>query len=289
MPTTPVRGCCLIRANAAKVHARKTRLVDLVASGFLGRSNLVFVCASIECFPDLSPREVLECMVDLGFTSLELPIHETGRWLKPSEVHADLERSIHFCRDTHRLDIAALSIELGPDRENYYQHFTSCCRLAKAVKVVTLVVPSSELGTPFNEEIERLRKLVEIASLEGAVVGLKTQIGCMTQDPDTAVVLCDNVKGLRLTLDPSHYITGPHQGGSIDKVMKYVQHVHLRDSTKSKLQVRVGQGEIDYGKLIQQLAKVRYDRALSVHMLPLEGFDHRAEMRKMRLLLDSLL
>jgi sugar phosphate isomerase/epimerase len=228
-------------------------------------------------------------MVDLGFTSLELPIHETGRWLKPSEVHADLERSSHFCRDTHRLDIAALSIELGPDRENYYEHFTSCCRLAKAVKVVTLVVPSAELGTPFNEEIERLRKLVEIASLEGAVVGLKTQIGCMTQDPDTAVVLCDNVKGLRLTLDPSHYVTGPHQGGSIDKVMKYVQHVHLRDSTKSKLQVRVGQGEIDYGKLIQQLAKVHYDRALSVHMLPLEGFDHRAEMRKMRLLLDSLL
>ena len=123
--------------------------------------------------------------------------------------------------------------------------------------MVTLVVPCSELGTPFNEEIERLRKLVEIASLEGAVVGLKTQIGCMTQDPDTAVVLCDNVKGLRLTLDPSHYITGPHQGGNIDKVMKYVQHVHLRDSTKQKLHVRVGQGEIDYGKLIQQLGKGR--------------------------------
>jgi sugar phosphate isomerase/epimerase len=71
--------------------------------------------------------------------------------------------------------------------------------------------------------------------------------------------------------------------------MKYVQHVHLRDSTKSKLQVRVGQGEIDYGKLIAQLSKVGYERALSVKMTPLEGFDHRAEMRKMRLLLDSLL
>jgi sugar phosphate isomerase/epimerase len=145
------------------------------------------------------------------------------------------------------------------------------------------------LGTPFNEEIERLRKLVEIASLEGAVVGVKTQIGHMTQDPDTAVVLCDNVKRLRLTLDPSHYVTGPHQGGKIDKVMKYAQHVHLRDSTKDKLQVRVGQGEIDYGKLIGQLAKVGYDRALTVDMRPLADIDHRAEMRKMRLLLESLL
>jgi sugar phosphate isomerase/epimerase len=250
----------------------------------------VFVSASTECFPDLSPQEVLEALVDLGFTSIELPIHERdGGWLKPSEVHADLERSVHFCRDTHRLNIAALSVDIAPDRELYYPHFESCCRLAKAIKVVTLVVPAAELGTPFNEEIERLRKLVEIASLEGAVVGLKTQIGCMTQDPDTAVVLCDNVKGLRLTLDPSHYLTGPHQGGNIDKVIKHVQHVHLRDSSKQKLHVRVGQGEIDYGKLIQQLQRVNYDRALSVHMTPIEGFDHRAEMRKMRLLLDSLL
>jgi hypothetical protein len=51
----------------------------------------------------------------------------------------------------------------------------------------------------------------------------------------------------------------------------------------------VSQGEIDYGKLIQQLSEVGYDRALGVHMTPIEGFDHRAEMRKMRLLLESLL
>jgi sugar phosphate isomerase/epimerase len=248
----------------------------------------VFVAASTECFPDLSPQDVLEALADLEYTAVELPIHESGGWLKPSEVHADLDRSARFCRDTHRLDIAALDIQLAPGPA-YYDHFAACCKMAKAIKVVTLVVPCSELGTPFNEEIERLRKLVEIASLEGAVVGLKTEIGRMTQDPDTAVVLCDNVKGLRLTLDPSHYIAGPHQGANFEKVMRYVHHVHLRDSTKEKLQVRVGQGQVDYGKLIGQLAKVGYDRALSVKMTPLEGFDHRAEMRKIRLLLDSLL
>jgi sugar phosphate isomerase/epimerase len=248
----------------------------------------VFVAASLDCFPDLSPQEALEALSDLEYTAVEFPIHESGRGLKPSEVHADIERASRFVRDTHRLDIAALNIDLAPGPD-YYPHFAACCKLAKAIKVVTLVVPCSELGTPFNEEIERLRKLVEIASLESAVVGLKTQIGRMTQDPDTAVVLCDNVKGLRLTLDPSHYVAGPLQGGNFEKVMKYVQHVHLRDSTKQKLHVRVGQGEIDYGKLIQQLGKVGYDRALSVDMTPIEGFDHRAEMRKIRLLLDSLL
>lgn len=249
----------------------------------------MFVCASTECFAGSTPQEVLQYLVDLEYTSVELAIHSTDGWLSPSDVVSDVEKAVHLCRDTHRLDLAALSVEIEAQGEEYYDQFTAICKLAKAIKVVTLVTSSSELGTPFNEEIERLRRLVSIASLDGAVVCVKTQIGRMTEDPDTAIVLCDNVEGLKLTLDPSHYVTGPNQDADYEKVMKYVQHVHLRDSSKQQLQVRVGQGAIDYGKLIQQLAKVHYDRALCVHMAPMEDLDHHAEMRKIRLLLESLL
>ena len=44
--------------------------------------------------------------------------------------------------------------------------------MAKAIKVVTLTVRSAELGTPFNAEVERLRALVAIATMEGVRVGL---------------------------------------------------------------------------------------------------------------------
>jgi sugar phosphate isomerase/epimerase len=249
----------------------------------------VFVSASTECFPDLSPPQVLQILVDLQFTAVELAIHEEGGFMRPSEVLADVDKAAHFCRDTHRLDIAGLNVQLAAEGETYYKQFEAISKLAKAIKVVTIIIPSAELGTPFNEEIERLRRLMSIASLDGAVVCVKTEIGRMTEDPSTAVVLCDNVKGLRLALDPSHYIAGPHQDANYDKVFSYVQHVHLRDSTKENLQVRVGQGAVDYGKLLQQLAKVKYDRALSVEMGPIEELDHHAEMRKIRLLLDSLL
>jgi sugar phosphate isomerase/epimerase len=249
----------------------------------------VFICASTECFPELGPKEVLQQLVDLEYTSVELALHETGGWMKPSEVIQDIDRAAQVCGDTHRMHIAALSVEIEAVGDAYYQQFAACCKLAKAIKVVTLVVPSSELGTPFNEEIERLKNLVGIAAMEGAVVAMKTTIGCMTQDPYTAAVICDNVKGLALALDPSHYITGPNQGRNFDKLNKYVQHVILRDSTKEELQVRIGQGEIDYGRLVQQLGKEGYNRALSVHITPQDDIDHHGEMRKMRLLLDSLL
>jgi sugar phosphate isomerase/epimerase len=250
----------------------------------------LFVSASAECFSNLRKDEILPLLADLEFSSVELPLHEEGfTWLKPSEVLANVDKAVEFCRDTHRLSITAFSVDPGPWGGEYYERFSACCKMAKALRVVPLVIPAAELGTPFNEEIERLRELVRIASYEGCVVALKTQIGCMTEDPDTAVVLCDNVKGLGLALDPSHYVTGPRQGRDYSKVMPYVLHLHLRDSTKAKLQVRIGQGEIDYGRLVTQLQQVHYDRALSIHMPSLEGIDHHAEMRKMRLLLDSLL
>ena len=71
--------------------------------------------------------------------------------------------------------------------------------------------------------------------------------------------------------------------------LKYVTNVYLRDSTKEKLQVRVGQGIIDYNKLINQLGKVSYQRALVVDIPVQDDVDHMGEMRKMRLLLESLL
>lgn len=250
----------------------------------------MFVCASTECLPDLPREEVSPILVDLEFTAVELPLHEQGvSWVQPSVVLSHPEQALDTCRNTQRLTVAALSIEQACEEKRYYEQFAACAKLAKALKVVPLVVPAAELGTPFNAEIERLREMVRIASFEGCLVAMKTQIGCMTEDPDTAVVLCDNVKGLGLTLDPSHYIAGPRQGKDFSKVIPYTYHVHLRDSTKHELHVRVGKGEVDYGKLIAQLQHVDYDRALTVHMPPIDEHDHRAELRKIRLLLESLL
>jgi sugar phosphate isomerase/epimerase len=250
----------------------------------------VFVAASTACYPDLPLPDVLERLTDLEYTNVEITIHESGGNIKPSEVAGDFEHALRVCRQTHRLTAIAYSVEIDtPHEEEYYGHFEACCKLAKATKVVTLVVRASELGTPFNAEIERLRRLVAIAAENSVLVGLLTEAGRMTQDPDTAVVLCDNVKGLQLTLDPSHYIFGPHKGASYEQVMRYTCHVRLRDTSKDKFQVRVGQGQVEYGRLVTQLNKFHYNRALCVEMPPLPDTDQNAEMRKMRLLLESLL
>ena len=152
-----------------------------------------------------------------------------------------------------------------------------------------MVVESSELGTPFNGEIERLRKFVAIAAGFGGIVAVKTAAGRMTQDAETTASLCRNVPGLAVTLDPSHFIFGSKKAASWDPILKYVAHVHLRDTKPDVFQVRIGQGNVEYGKLVSLLQRAGYTRALCAHMPPLEGVDQVAELRKMRLLLESLL
>ncbi len=248
----------------------------------------MFVTASTACFPELSLDDALQRLVGLEFTSVEIAVNEYGNGLKPSTVQAKFDETVAKCRDTYRLTPAAYSVDIAPG-DDYYKQFAACCRLAKATKVMTICVPGAELGTPFNAEIERLRELVRIAAQDGVMVGVKTEVGKITQDPETAVVLCNNVKGLGITLDPSHFICGPHKGGNYDQVFKHVYHTHLRDTRKDKFQVRVGQGEIEYGRLITQLAMVHYNRALSVLIEPVPDVDQVGELRKMRLLLESLL
>ncbi len=248
----------------------------------------MFVAASTECWPEMELQESIEALSDLEFTAVEIAIHESGK-VKPSELLADLDRGVQLLRHTHRLDIAGYCVELGSTGEQHYTDFKNICRIAKATKVVNITVPSAEKGTPFNEEVEHLRKLVEIAETEGVRVSVRSQLGCMSEDPDTLEVFCNNCEGLGITFDPSVYIATGADDKAIDKILKFVCNAHLRDSRPDAFQVSVGQGEVDYGKIVTQLEREKYDRALTVHMTPTDDLDHRVELRKLRRLLETLI
>ncbi len=248
----------------------------------------MFVCVSTECLPEMPLKAAMERLAELEFTAVEIDVHEQGGHLTPAEVAADADAAIAACSDLQRLRPVAVSFS-APDNPLFFDHFDACCRLAKSLKVVTMVVEASEPGTPFNVEIERLQKLVKIAARLGSVVAVKTTADRMTKDAETTASLCRNVPGLGVTLDPTHFIFGTKKPASWERIMEYVTHVHLRDTKPDAFQVRIGQGNVEYGKLVAQLERVGYTRGLCAHMPPIEGVDQVAELRKMRLLLESLL
>ena len=76
-------------------------------------------------------------------------------------------------------------------------------------------------------------------------------------------------------------------------VFPYVQNVHLRDTGQApgEFQVRVGQGQVDYARIVAMLQRYGYDRALTVAIIDrLENpFDREVEVRKLKLLLETLI
>ena len=128
---------------------------------------------------------------------------------------------------------------------------------------------------------------------KGLVLALLTHSERLTADPQVAVELCRAVPGLGLTLDPSHYLQGTNPEVDFDCVFPYVQNVQLRDtgSAPGEFQVRVGQGKVDYARFVNMLQRHGYNRALTVTIIdrPDNPFDREVEVRKLKLLLETLI
>ena len=61
--------------------------------------------------------------------------------LKPSEVLADLEAAVpHLPPDAPSDPVRLQRGHRGARRREYYAQFAACCKLAKAMKIVTLTV-----------------------------------------------------------------------------------------------------------------------------------------------------
>jgi sugar phosphate isomerase/epimerase len=236
----------------------------------------------------------LKTMEELEFTKVDAAISARGPHITPADVAADPVRCARLLRYSSSVVPAALNLEFEENvaREKLVEQFEAICKMARSLSIATLTIPAAPIGSDLESEVARLRELVAIAETYGLVLTVETRIGTLTEMPNTAVKLCERVPGLGLTLDPSHYICGPNQNKPFDQVYPHVKHVHLRDTgrTLDKMQVRVGQGEIEYSRIITQLEKHHYDRVLTVEIedRPENSFPMETEVRKLKFLLESL-
>ena len=254
----------------------------------------MFVACSTLCFAREPLESALRHIAELEFDKIDLALVEGGPHLRPSEAAADPEAALHRIRYGPSLTPASLDLDFGDaDPKLLARRFEAMCRLAKPLTVAVLTIPAAPLGTPFDDEVRRLTALNDVAVRHGLVLSLETHSATVTADPAAAAALCKAVAGLGLTLDPSHYIHGPHQGGSFDEVYPFVQNAHFRDTGKrpGEFQVRVGQGDVEYGRVVSQLERHGYNRSLTVSILDRDDnpFDTEVEVRKLKLLLESLI
>lgn len=251
----------------------------------------MYVACSTLSFGKLTLEDALRTVREMRFPKADLAIHPDGPHLTPAEVAADMARVATRLKAAN-LPLAAIYLDLGTaDAATMRAQFRAVCRLARVSTVPLVTIAAAPVGSDFAAEVCRLAGLVKIAEMEGVILSVETSGAALTADPLGAAELCRRVPGLALTLDPSHYHVGPH-AGSYDCVYPYVRHVRLRDTGKTpdQFQVRIGQGELEYGKIVSMLDRARYDRALTVDVrdVPDNAFPVEPEVRKLKYLLESL-
>jgi sugar phosphate isomerase/epimerase len=256
----------------------------------------VFVACSTLCFAREPLEAALRQIAELEFDKFELALVEDGQHLKPSELGENPEAALQRLRRGPSLIPSALHLDLGPvdwSDPVIRRRFDGLCRLAKSLSVAVLTMHAAPAGTPMADEIKRLSQLLSTAMREGLVVALLTHSETLTGDPRAAVELCQALPGLGLTLDPSHFLQSAHPHVDFDAVFPYVHNIHLRDTGQApgEFQVRVGQGQVDYARIVTMLQRHGYKRALTVAIIDrIENpFDREVEVRKLKLLLETLI
>ncbi len=255
----------------------------------------MFVACSTMCFGNLPLVEALRSIGEIGFTKVDLAVRDSGPHLRPADVVSDLGRAVQAIRSAGGLTIAAIHVDLAADqpRPAAAETMRAVCRLARVLTTPLISIPAAGSDADVAAEIQRLTWLNRLAQSDGVTLTLETRTGTLTDNPATAIELCRAVPGLGLALDPSHYLIGPYHSQQLDDLFPYVQHVRLRDTNgrTNQFQVRIGQGEIEYGRIVNQLARFGYQRTLSVdlHDSADAPFPMQPEVRKLKYLLESLI
>ena len=235
------------------------------------------------------PTEVaFKTIADMGFRYVDLscltwaPHASVVNLLKDFEAEATrLERLLA----AHRLGVSNFvydAIETKP-WDQYEQDFRVLARLAARLhaRLINIMAPSRKVD--LQDQIGKLRKLQAIAAEQGVQLTVETHVGLVTELPADAAKLCEQVPGLGLTLDPSHYYAGANQCKPFDFLYPHVYGTGFRAGgfTWETIQMPWGEGPIDFAKIVRGLEAAGYKGFYVVEYLEGHGkVDPLPECRK---------
>lgn len=79
--------------------------------------------------------------------------------------------------------------------------------------------------------------------------------------------LIENVPGLTLTLDYTHFTRLGIPDRQIEPLTKYASHFHVRGASKGRLQAPFKENKIDYARAVKALGKAGYRGYLGVEYI----------------------
>jgi sugar phosphate isomerase/epimerase len=256
-------------------------------TGFYGEVPARISCAD-STFPKLSHDAALMVIADLGLRNVDICVFEGYRHNPPGAVVADpdgvadavlerLERRELGVVDVfailgNPLELSALSLN-HPDpavREEAMRQFHQIVRFASRIRApgITLLPGSVFEGMSLQECLDlsaaELQRRAEVAGEAGLALSIEPHYESVVETPDLTLELLEKAPGLMVTLDHGHFVFQGFSQDEIDVLIPRSRHLQLRQAARGDMQAPARKGAIDYGLMLDRLAKAGYQGYLGL-------------------------
>jgi len=216
----------------------------------------------------------------LGFEGVDIGLFEERSHLWPSREFQDVEASSRQLKrklDDQGLQAADLFLQMDNEFAPYavnqpeaarrqkardwflqtLDYAAHCdCRHVTALPGVHFEEESYEVS--FARAVDELQWRVDQARRYDIVFGVEAHVGSLVSDPVSAERLVQQVTGLTLTLDYTHFTRLGMPDSAIEPLLKYAGHFHVRGARRDRLQESFSRSTIDYGRVYQAMKAAGY-------------------------------
>lgn len=238
-------------------------------------------------FPLLSHTASINLIGMMGFDGIDIGLFESRSHLWPSREFENVDRSAQTLKakiDAAGLAVADVFLQCEADfvpfainqpdaaaRERARDWFTKSLEYAAVLDCRHL---TSLPGVAFEDEepfetswqrmIDELNWRLEQAAKFDITFSVECHVGSIAPSPDKAIKLVNDVPGLTLTVDYTHFTRAGMPDSEVEPMLAHASHFHVRGSCKGRLQASFKDNVIDYKRVMDVLEQQDYDGYLGV-------------------------
>ena len=236
-------------------------------------------------FPLLTHEQALDLIAMLGMEGVDIGLFEGRSHLHPSREFSEARagESLRQKVDDRGLKVADVFLQMDPDFTVYAINHPEESRRQKArdwflrtldyAKACGSPHVTALPGVLFEEETaddslgrcrDELAWRVDQARDAGVIFGVEAHVGSLVPTPKQALQLVQNVAGLTLTVDYTHFTKDGVADPEVEPMLAHASHFHVRGACQNRLQCSFQQNVVDYGRVVKVLQSQEYSGYLGV-------------------------
>lgn len=264
------------------------------------------LCGCSFIHPQANLEQGLETVRRLGFSHVDIGVGGGNSHFNPVAVAQSPQAfadEVRRATDKFELTInECFLLNFGPPintpdskaRNETLSLFRNLARGAKQAgfkSIMLIAGPThTELGQAASQQLaaEAFIPLVKVCSENDLQLNLEADFESCVPTPEAVATLCQQVPGLGLTLDYSHFVCQGIEAERVAVLHPYTRHIHIRQAAPGQIVAEVDQGTIDFAQVTSQLERSGYNGLYCIEYLSFGSKDVTFRQSEKRTLAMSL-